>query len=420
MLLTIPKLVTAVIILVMMGLALSPLNFGVFYILFRPLVQQWALEQYTLFAGLPLTALFAIIVITYSIALCLVRRDFRILTPNSTPLYVLLLFSVLSFMNSLNPVQSITHFLKILTAVAFYNLIYNAIKNISDAKRVAFALVLSSILPMLIGYFQFFFEAGRRGLGGVANRVAGTLGMANAYGIFLALCFCAGLILLLQKEIAGRRKILIVILSSIIVSTVIALNRGTWIALAAALFFSYFSYRQFIKARWIVIPFVVISLVFSGMIIQRFLQLEETEHWQKTNTLKSRFEFWQATMRLVPEHPVAGHGLGTAKIVSAQYFRVAAVPHNDYVRLLLEIGLPGLLFYILFLLRELYRNVRLVFYPKNWAVNFPVLVCVTYWLIISSVQNIVYHQVNFPLFLALIAISRRWNELSGAENQAEL
>jgi O-antigen ligase len=420
MLITIPKLVTAVIILVMMGLAFSPLNFGVFYILFRPLVQPWAIKQYTLFAGVPLTAFFAIIVITYSTALCFVRRDFRILTPNSTLLYVLLLCSVISFTNTLNYFQSITHFLKLVTAVAFYNLIYNSIRNTSDAKRVTFALVLSSTLPMLIGYYQFFFEVGRRGLGGVANRVEGTLGMSNAYGIFLALCFCAGLILLLQKEGAKRRKTLIVILSSIIVSTIIALNRGTWIALSVALLFSYFSYRQFIKARWIVIPFVVISLVFSGMIIQRFFQLEETEHWQQTNTLKSRVEFWQDALRLVPDHPVAGFGLGTARIVTARFYRVDAVPHNDYVRLLLEIGLPGFLFYILFLLREFYRNVRLVFYPKNWAVNFPVLVCVTYWLIISSVQNIVYHQVNFLLFLALIAISRRWNELSGAERTGDL
>ena len=134
MLLTIPKLVTAAIILVMMCLAFSPLNFGVFYILFRPLVQPWAMEQYTLFSGLPITALFAIIVIIYSTVLYMVRNDFKILTPNSTPLYVLLLFSVFSFLNTLSSAQSIAHFLKILTAVAFYNLIYNSIRNTSDAK----------------------------------------------------------------------------------------------------------------------------------------------------------------------------------------------------------------------------------------------------------------------------------------------
>ena len=97
MLIAIPKLVTAVIILAMTGLAFSPLNFGVFYILFRPLVQPWAIKQYTPFTGVPLTALFAIIVITYSTLLCIVRRDYRILTPNSSLLYVLLLFSVISF-----------------------------------------------------------------------------------------------------------------------------------------------------------------------------------------------------------------------------------------------------------------------------------------------------------------------------------
>jgi O-antigen ligase len=120
-------------------------------------------------------------------------------------------------------------------------------------------------------------------------------------------------------------------------------------------------------------------------------------------------------MELVPQHQIAGFGIGTVKLVLTKFHNLSVVPHNDYVRLMLEVGITGALFYVVFLMRELYRNVKLIFDKRNWFINFPMLIGVIYWLIISFVQNIIYHQVNFPLFLALLAIARRWNEMTSDE-----
>ena len=400
------KLLSALIVLVMIGLSFSPLNFSIFYILFRPLVQPYAMEHHTLFAGVPLTGIFALVLITYSIIICIFRKGYTVSAPDGFFLYSLLLFSVFSFLNTLDYVLSVAYLLKILTAVALYNLVYSAIKTTSDARKVLYSMVFTSVIPMLVGYYQFFAATGVRGLEGILNRVQGTLGMANAYGIFLSLCFCAVLILILHnKSRSLLRKLLIAALISIVASSIIALNRGTWIALTLALLLASLCYWKHVKVRWLVVAGLSIAIVFSGLIVQRFRQLEEKEPWQQSNTLAKRIEMWKAVIELVPTHPIIGFGIGNAK-------RLGGVPHNDYVRFLLEIGFPGALLYTLFLLRELYRNIRLTFDKTNWFVNFPILICVIYWIIISSVQNIVYHVVNFPMFLALIAVSRKWNELS--------
>jgi len=407
----IDKVIAAVIASAMIILSFSPLNFGMFYIFFRPLLQQYAMEGHTVFANIPLTGTFSLILVVYSLVVCIARKGYSLLPANVIFIYLLLLWSVISFINSIDPVWSTGCVLKILSAVALYSLIYNSIQTPSDARKVLYSIVLAAIVPMVIGYYQFIFAAGGRGLAGLATRVKGTLGMANAYGIFLSICFCSVMILLLRQEKRWHRNFLILILSSILVSTIIALNRGTWIALAVALLFGYVGYWSKVKARWIIICGVLLAVIFSGMVVQRFMQLKETEHWQRTNTLGRRIEMWKDVMRLIPQHPINGFGIGTAPHVYKRSYGDKAVPHNDYIRLFLEIGMPGLLLYLIFLFKELYRNIKLIFHQENWFVNFPVLVCVIYWIIISSVQNIVYHVVNFPLFLALIAVSRRWNEL---------
>jgi O-antigen ligase len=290
---------------------------------------------------------------------------------------------------------------------------YGAIKTTKDARKVIFAIVLASILPMLIGYYQFLTGTGYKTFMGMTNRPTGGLGWPNMYGIFLAISFCAGLMLLLQQNTPFRRIFLTSVIASMAVSSIIALNRGTWVALSAALLFALPLYRQEIRVRWFILAGILIAIIFSGVIVERFMQLEEiTPMGQTRNTLATRIENWRANLSLVPRHPLIGFGIGTAQLVAEKFHKTSLVPHNDYLRLLVEMGILGPLLYILFLLRELHRNVRQSFDKRNWFINYPTLVAVIYWIIISFTQNVVHSVISFPMFLSLVAVSRRWNELT--------
>ena len=150
------KIVTILILLVMMALINSPLKFAMFYFLFRPLVQPFATEGYKFVGSIPLTSLFVIMVIGYSTIVCIIRRDYTLFGPNSLFFYGILFFSSFSFLNTLNVAFSIGHILKIMIAIAMSNMVYSALKTRKDGKEFLWLLVIASIIPMLIGYYEFF------------------------------------------------------------------------------------------------------------------------------------------------------------------------------------------------------------------------------------------------------------------------
>jgi O-antigen ligase len=288
---------------------------------------------------------------------------------------------------------------------------YNAIRNTRQAKAATYAIVMTSILPMLIGYYQFFTGTGGREDIGFGSRINGGFGMPNMYGIFLALCLCACFILIVYERKKYKRAILSCITASIIVSSILALNRGSWIALLTAIVFATLFHIKKVKFRWFLIGGLAIGILFSGLIIERFTQLQEKTPWGTTkNTLDGRMEMWSAVLSVIPKHPITGFGIGASAVTMAEHSKFNDVPHNDYLRLLLESGVFGPLLYICFLFRELYRNIKNSRIKKTWFVNYAMLIACVYWIIISSTQNIIHSVTTFPIFFTLIAITRRWNE----------
>ena len=239
-----PKAITLLIFFVMLCLMADSKKLAMFYIIFRPVVQPFATEHYMLYKGIPLSAVFAITLIMGSMMICILKRGYSLLVPGSIYFYLIIFFSSLSFLHTMDHVVSISYLLKIMTAVALSTLIYSSIRSEDDAKDIIWAIALAAIIPMLVGYYQFIAVVGHETYYGFTRRATGGLGFANMYGIFLALSFYATLMLLLQEKRRKVKYFLTAILFSIIISSFIALNRGSWIGLSVAAFFAYPFYRK--------------------------------------------------------------------------------------------------------------------------------------------------------------------------------
>jgi O-antigen ligase len=254
--------------------------------------------------------------------------------------------------------------------------------------------------------------------------VRGTLGLANAYGIYLALSLIAVITLLLQPRWRVSKYFLGSVVTSIVVSSVLALNRGTWIALSAGVAVASMFYIRKIKIRWIVFCVLAVATIFSGIIVDRFRQMENKGYYEM-NTLERRISYWKATLKYIPEHPVIGWGIGTTQeVMSAGDPDAANVTHNDYLRLLLETGFLGVTAYLFFLGRLAWQVLRSLRYEYLWRVNYPMLIGITYFTVISIPQNIYDHMVNLPVFLSLVAIYYRLvgferSRIRAAERQGE-
>jgi len=398
----------------MFVLYLFPLHLACFYLLMRPLVEPFSYWKNTFVSGVPVTGIFAVVLIGSVIYNFLALKRFRLIPRNMAPLYILLVLAGFSILNSLDQIMSIAHILKIVTAVALFLLVFNCVRSHDDARKVLRAFVIASILPMLYGYYQYFTGTGHAHAGAfyVGSRIDSFLYQWNAYGEFLSIEICAALMLFLQEKRRWIKIGLLMAICSMFVSLVLSLNRASWISLCFAAIISMAFYIRKMRVKWIIVGTVVFFFIFGSVFVSRFEELQQRSvYGGQKNTLVQRAKLWERILPLIPEHPLIGHGMGTASVVSQRYLRTDMVPHNDYLRLALEAGIPAALLYIWFLLYELAANIRRTFNKKSWFINMPMLMAILYFIVMSFVQNIVYNVAVLPMFFALMATSRKWNIL---------
>jgi O-antigen ligase len=397
------KLIIGILGLIMVYVVFSPLNLCIFYLVIRPLAQPWAMKGKQLILGIPLTAVFPVILIAGAIIHCALRKEYRILIGTIIPIYIYMFIASISIYHTMSIVASIAEIFKIGAGIAMYLLVYNSVRTVQDAQKLLFGVTIMSIVPLVFGFHQYV----AWGMG--STRVTSIFVEANAYGEFLGIMFCAALMLL--SLLQGRKRYLVMfIIGALVVSMILSRNRGQWIALGVALSFSYIVYRSKIKLRKYIVPAIIIGVIFSGTFVQRFEELHQTYYWgQSKNTFEGRIMTWVRCLKLVPKHPLVGYGAGTADLVNEHYFGKKVMPHNDYVKALMENGFLGLYFYIMFLVVVLVDCIRIIRSTHYWHINYSMLILVIFWIVLSSAQNMLSNVVVFPFFMGLIALAKKFH-----------
>ena len=296
-----------------------------------------------------------------------------------------------------------------------YVIVFNAVKKKEHQIKILWSMVLGSLIPMAIGYYQFLTGTGHAWKSAyyASRRPDSCLGEWNIYGEFLCISIVAGLILFFMEKRFNKNKILLAgILTSLLFSLIISLNRGSWISFAIGLSVASIVFIRKIKLRWVVITGVVISLSMGGLIYQRFKQLDQKKDGFSQNTLEGRIYYWQKLFPLIFRKPIVGHGIGASVIVGDRYLKKGMAPHNDYLRLALEIGIPGSLLYIAFLSSVFLKELKSAMKSGNWEIGFPMLMIISYVIILSAFQNIIFNVTIFPMFMALLALSHKASKLA--------
>ncbi|MCU7862094.1 MAG: O-antigen ligase family protein [Candidatus Thiodiazotropha sp. (ex Lucinoma kastoroae)] len=317
-------------------------------------------------------------------------------------MFIILVIAVVSLGYTVDVRASLEGVTKIFSAFCAYGIAYNSVKNYVDANRVVNSIVLASIVPLLFGFYQAITGNYDQVHAGATERVNSVFGVGNAYGIFLSCTICAVTIALLNKSIGLKQRIFfIVLLFGMLASQVLALNRGTWLALTASVILALFPYRKKVKIRWFILGALVITAAFSGVIYERLTTVSYDWQGQKQDTLKGRIDYWRSIIPMILDDPIAGHGIGT----TAEYENddISRPPHNDYIRLAMDIGIPGSILYAYFLLSLSHNFLRKrnVVGDKLFRYNFPMAVLSSYFVVISMTQNVIYSLTNFIIFMAL-------------------
>jgi O-antigen ligase len=225
-------------------------------------------------------------------------------------------------------------------------------------KTIRIFLISSSII-CLNGLYQYFSGAGlirHRSmiLCDNLNRISSSFVHPNDFGVYLLviLSVCVGILVFGKTTLKGK----IGIGSAGTLAAVclyMTKSRGSWLSFIIA-----FLILGAMKTKRVLAIFVAVLLVVFTMLPytaqERVFSIAKVE---TGGTTWERLMLWKGTINMIKEHPVLGFGVNTysrnfPKYKPAEYPDVRYT-HNSYLHMASEIGIPGALLFLIFLITVL-------------------------------------------------------------------
>lgn len=405
------KIVSAGIAFILFALSRRPINVLCFYILFRPVVQPFAYLGYKAAGSIPLTSLFAFIMIFLGFVQAMFSRKNTLFPKNSLPLYGIVFVGILSLVYTVSIIDTVSTVLKIVLAFAVFLMSFNSISSLRDIRKVAYSFAYTSILPTIFGYYQYVTGTGHAWKSSfyAGSRIDSFLGEYNSYGEFLCLSILGALVAYFLEPKKNNRYLLMILISNSLCSLILSLNRGSWIALTLSLVIASMVATRAKSLKYVFVIGVVISILFGGIVLKRFSELDVKTQYGTRNTLEGRFVGWGATIPLIEKRVFWGYGAGTSTKVFEDRYGKSHAPHNDYIRIWFELGLVGFLLYFVFLSNEVLLNFKRAINGKLF--QFPIFACSMYIVVMSITQNIYTNVTIFPMTTALFGMMHKADQL---------
>ena len=276
-----------------------------------------------------------------------------------------LLFGLFSLAWATNPIVGFYGFVRHLSVALFYVFVLFSLRHLTDDFLMK-TLVVSGLILATIGLLQCLGWKWLTSLPGATRPPYAMMANKNYYAsvMLVLFCFTSVSVLLLKKGwwylgvVSGAANLTAILLTG---------TRAAWVGLALGLavtgmMASVLVMKQRLsiainarKAVWSsVLGVVVLAVVVYGT--NAYLSATYMPIGARMRSIFTfddvRLDFWQDTLRLVKDTPVAGVGLGNFGIEFPQYNRYpltypAYRPHNDFLWILSETGMTGFLIYFL-------------------------------------------------------------------------
>jgi O-antigen ligase len=320
---------------------------------------------------------------------------------------------------------------------------------IRDRRRLWQAVAISlatAAIPIAVGLQQYATGNLVVRPGTTQKSIEGPFQHPNYFGFYLLVIVVIALVAFLETQSNRIRAVLAVFLAAGIFCLFLTYTRSAWIGfVAAVLLLGLFRHRWIITFGTVVL--VAAAFAFPGAvhaISTRFADLSSNSPTD-TNSYAWRKGEWSRMIPYGLHHPLTGTGFGTYEADTVQVFGLVSSSyntlqdpthpaespkgfsaHNDYVRMLVELGFPGVILWVLELVSLLAMTVRAaqVVALRSLAVGVgAVIVALT---VASYSDNVQGYTIDllYPFVLAgglaTVARSLRVAGLTGAEKASDL
>lgn len=379
----------------------------------RPLLEP--LWEYRFVIGGSVLGIFSLIYIVIALYLLIRDQQFKILHDKIKWHYYFIIISIFSLYNTSNVALSVTTISRHFILLALFLLSYNIIEKFEDALKIIRVLVMSSVIPVMYGIYQAITGTGVQEyksfqvMAGVA-RVNSFYNLSNGFAYFLGVI----IFLIILCFFHLKRKNEMIYYSLLLAGSLVCLAythvRTIWISFFLSI--SLLSiYDKKIRKYFILITIIALPLTYHLM-MQRFTDVFVRPEYG-TSSLEFRTGLGRELLsNAFPKHFLIGFGSGLDKEVATAYTNYVNMPHNDYLRVLIENGILGLIAYLLFLGNILFYLFNLIRNKVNIRENSIFLALLIYYLIASAGQNIFSTVSSSGLIFCLMGIAVKMNEIS--------
>jgi len=267
---------------------------------------------------------------------------------------------------------------KELKFIAIYFMLVEVINSRERLRNVLIVIVASAVLIIADAGVQYFRGADfLRGYGWA--RLRASFATASGFSGWIVVIIPLFLGMLTAGKAIGRslKALLSILIVLLLVCLMMTYARGGWlgfvigISLMAGYVFKNLTLKVKLLCSSVVIGLLAIFLIFPQPIKAKVtaigritIKSNETINARVKSTLKTkegstpmRFYLWKESLRIIRDYPLTGCGLNTYSIV-AKYYKSfeggGGYPHNSYLQMAAETGIPGLISFI-WILIELFK-----------------------------------------------------------------
>jgi len=344
---------------------------------------------------------------------------------------VFILWSVFSLIHAVNPREGLTDIFKWILVLSLIVLSTEVFKTSFQSKTIFLkAIVISGAISFLIGISQYFNLAFLNEDPNALYEVMGLMAHKNQYSssLFLLLPFL-GIASIQFTKVWKKIAIITVIASSLMI--VLLQTRAVWIAIFTAIVFILLSLfllnrrnkihilKDGLLKKMFWIGAVIVSLILILSIVKpdiypvnKLVNRVQTIFDPAYASNEWRMEMWDATYNLAMDNKMYGVGAGAWKTSVYPYYGkfLPSVykhwrnPHNDFLWVASEKGIPGLLLYLLIFSFILYSGIKRFFKMTELksVLELLFLLAAVLGFMIISFFSFPSERMNHLIFISLI------------------
>jgi O-antigen ligase len=270
-----------------------------------------------------------------------------------------LFICLLSLTFTMNISGAIGDIFRYVSAFIVLALMFDLVDTEDKFKSVLKTIILSSLLPVCIGFYQFLTRSGIYiDAGTETSRITSLFLLPNPFAQYLVLVIFACLFALKLSNSFKEKAVFICLFMAAVISLYLTWTKTSWIAFGVgAVLFALLD-----KRRVLYLPLLSLGFLFllslssiSGHLAESVAKKEYgMSSWQW------RIMTWKTLYRGFLEKPFLGWGLGSSMDVLMLLNRDPHVPHNDYIRMAVELGVVGFTAFYTFLLVLLTKFLKFI------------------------------------------------------------